>query len=262
MGIQINTLSKPYRSILTRQVQTAPPVKSKEDLKDIFLSKLGLSKKCYLALNRVNIWTVEDIKNLTRKDLLAIPRIGDTAISEIETALIKKNVYDRTVLGGASKTSTVRSAVKPVEILDKESIKYHVPTTKKTYSIYTWFYLEDETKEDLEVYKDYVVNEYRRRFNIAPSDEVNIVWDEYLPESITGYEPLELPQYADIRITALSRSLARMATCTGYCLILGGKMGMPWQVQKQEEIWINSCRKPEFRSPIVLHKENILKTMR
>lgn len=242
MGLPITTYGR------TNTVKTS---ESKVDLSKIFLNKLGLSKKCYLALNRANIWNVEDLSKLSRSDLLSISRIGDTAISEIETALVKNNLYDRTRLSGAKMEVTP----KRVEYVE---IGYKVPI-KRTFNIYTWIYLEngEEKTADFNRYKKAVTDEFRKRFNIPETDIVNIVWNEYLPVSMTGYPIVEAPKFADIRLFGLSKSLERMSQCSCYAIIHGGKMQLPTQIQLELNCWMNSFRKPEFRSPIILHKDNI-----
>lgn len=226
-------------------------VEPEKDLSKIFLNKLGLSKKCYLALNRANIWNVADLAKLSRHDLLNISRIGDTAVSEIETALIKNDLYYKTRLSGMQTEERVKK-MEYVEIGNRIPIK-------KTYNIYTWIYLEngEENTANFNKYKKAVTDEFRKRFNIPETDTVNVVWNEYLPTSITGYSMIETPKFADIRLFAIGKSLERMSQCSGYAIIHGGKMQLPTQIQLELNCWMNSFRKPEYRSPIILHKDNI-----
>lgn len=214
-------------------------------MSQFYLRDLGISKKAYLALNRANIWTVKDLAKLSRKDLLNIRCIGDKAITEIETALIKHNLFHKTRLGG----------YKEVEYVVIGGNLSNKP--KKTFKVYSWIYLESETEQDIERYKNGIIEEYRRRNNISSEDEVLVIWSPYLPYNITGYEEPALPQFADIRLFTMSKDLEMMSTCHGYAIVLGSKLLVPTQIQLEMNCWINSCRKPEFRSPIILHKDRI-----
>ena len=252
-GRQINyTANKPH-------VQPKPPVAHIEpDIDKIYLPKLGLSTRALNALHDVNIWTIGDLAKLTREEIKAIPRIGATAISEIETSLIKNNLYSKTKL--CSDMQNDKKKPEPnIEIYDKsEMVDYRRPQTKREFKIYTWIYLEGEDEATIERYKRSIADKFRERYpSITENDEVTIVWNEYLPQSLTKMPPIELPKYADIRLFALSKSLEAMSVCKGYVAVLGGKMMLPTQVQLEMNCWINSCIKPEMRAPLILHKEQL-----
>lgn len=236
-----------------------PPVAHIEpDLSKIYLPKLGLSSRALNALHEVNIYTVDDLAKLTREEIKDIPRIGTNTLSEIETALIKNNLFAKTKLC-IGKEPMNQSYVTPnIEIYDKTEIKdYNKPRIPKEFKVYTWMYYDRESWDELEAYKPLIAEKFRNRYKdfIQDDDIVTIVWSDYFIASISKEDRIDVPKGADARLYTMGDAEKNtMSFCMGFCMVLSEKMIIPTQVFCEAVNWLGSLRMPEFRSPMILHK--------
>ena len=232
------------------------------DINKIYLPKLGLSTRALNALHDVNIWTIGDLAKLTREEIKNIPRIGATAVAEIETALIKNNLYSKTKLyDPANQPIYTKNNTPNIEIYDKSELKeYNKPKIPKEFKIYTWMYYGGEDWKTLDEYKVKIEKKVRERFKdfIADDDIVTIIWSDYFISSISKEDRIDVPKGADARLYSMGDSQKNnISFCMGFCMVLAEKMIIPTQVFCEAVNWMASLRMPEFRSPIILHKDRI-----
>ena len=255
-----------YRSNdrLIKQTSKQPTVRIEPDLNKIFLSKLDLSVRTLNALKNVGVDTVADLAELTREEIKDIPRIGDTAVAEIETALIKNNLFSKTKLFAERENmASIGEIASSIEIYDKSEVKeYSRPRIPKEFKVYTWMYYNNETWEELEAYKPLIAEKFRYRYKdfIEDTDIVTIVWSDYMLSTMTRENKIDVPKGADVRLYTKGDSEKNtMSFCMGFCMILDEKMTIPIQPFCEAIDWLGSLRMPEFRSPMILHKDRLKK---
>jgi len=277
MGLQIVTKRNSYSNqggYRTNYPSSKPSMKPanyrsnnaviEPDINKIYLPKLGLSTRALNALHEVNIWTIGDLAKLTREEIKNIPRIGATAVAEIETALIKNNLYSKTKLYDPSNQPIYTKNNTPnIEIYDKSELKeYNKPKIPKEFKVYTWIFYDNETWEELEAYKPLIAEKFRYRYKdfIADDDIVTIIWSDYFIASITKENKINVPKGADMRLYTKGDSEKNtMSFCMGFCMVVAEKMIIPTQVFVEAIDWLGSLRMPEFRSPMILHKDRLKK---
>lgn len=259
-----NRVGYPSAKPVMKPAEHKPPVARIEpDLSKIYLPKLGLSSRALNAFHNVNIYTVEDLAKLTREEIKDIPRIGANTLSEIETALIRNNLFTKTKLY-TGKEPTNQSYVTPnIEIYDKTEIKdYNKPRIPREFKVYTWMYYDRESWDELEAYKPLIAEKFRYRYKdfIQDDDIVTIVWSDYFIASISKEDRIDVPKGADARLYTMGDAEKNtMSFCMGFCMVLSEKMIIPTQVFCEAVNWLGSLRMPEFRSPMILHKERLKK---
>lgn len=250
----------PSMSPSMKPAQPKPPTARIEpDLDKIYLPKLGLSSRALNAFHNVNIYTVGDLAKLTRDEIKDIPRIGANTLSEIETALIKSNLFAKTKL--YTDKEPVANVTRNIEIYDKSEVKdYAKPRIPKEFKVYTWMYYDHESWEEIETYKKPIADKFRYRFKeyINDDDIVTVVWSDYFLSSISREDRIDIPKGADVRLYTKGHAEKNtMSFCMGYCMVLAEKMIIPTQVFCEAIDWMGSMRMPEFRSPMILHKDRL-----
>lgn len=246
-----------------KPAQPKPPtVRIEPDLNKIYLPKLGLSSRALNAFHNVGVYTVADLAKLTRDEIKDIPRIGANTLSEIETALIKNNLFTKTKLYIEKEQDHTPQYVNPnIEIYDKSEMKdYNKPRIPKEFKVYTWMYYDHESWEELESYKEPIAKKFRYRFKdfINDDDIVTVVWSDYFISSISKENKVDVPKGADMRLYTKGDSEKNVISfCMGYCIVLAEKMIIPTQVFCEAIDWLGSMRMPEFRSPVIFHKDRL-----
>lgn len=274
MGLQIVTTRNSYNSYNNRTGYPTnkptmkpaqpkiPTVRIEPDLNKIMLTRLGLSARAINAFKEVGIYTVADLAKLSREEIKDIPRIGANTLSEVETALIKNNLFTKTKLFTEKEDmASIGEIAHNIEIYDKTEVKdYSKPKIPKEFKVYTWMYYNNETWEELEAYKPLIAEKFRYRYKdfIEDTDIVTIVWSDYMLSTMTRENKIDVPKGADVRLYTKGDSEKNvMSFCMGFCMVLDEKMIIPTQPFCEAIDWLGSLRMPEFRSPMILHKERL-----